>query len=384
MVVGGRPTRALAALACVGSAAWSCPAGPLDVPAGQMLWSAPGGAVGVPVVSGSTVYFLGRHHNLFAVHKETGAVLWQQLMRGAALDTFKFTQGDGLTVAGGAVVAQDSILSAYDLVTGAPRWTYHPPDGYMQPHSLPGSDGETVYVAASRGWVYAIDAVAGTQRWQSRVVTDTPVVLYSAVASGRDVYAEFTVYSSRVNGVPDSGGVVALNAQTGAVKWRFYFPRGSPAEAPRGTEQVVVTGNTVVAPAQGASVYALDRQTGRVIWHSPPPPISPGGVRPVTWFGDRVFAGSDAGFIYALDLEDGRQLWQTPAAYGFAADNATADDKAVYIHSGGSWLVAWDASTGELRWKVGLSTSTGILSAAAVDGDRVFAGGTDRLYAFRR
>ena len=113
-------------------------------------------------------------------------------------------------------------------------------------------------------------------------------------------------------------------------------------------------------------VVALDRQTGRVRWTF----FAGGPVRfaPAVWR-DRVFVASDDGFLYALALADGRLLWKHrggpngrmilgndrmisrwPARGG----PVVLDDKVYYAAgiwpTGGVYLHALDASSGAVLW----------------------------------
>ena len=69
----------------------------------------------------------------------------------------------------------------------------------------------------------------------------------------------------------NSGAVVAVDAVTGRRAWAFRYPRsrkatssatGDPAPA------VAFGGRVFVAPADGERVYALDAETGKLVWES--------------------------------------------------------------------------------------------------------------------
>ena len=73
----------------------------------------------------------------------------------------------------------------------------------------------------------------------------------------------------------NAGLVVALNAVTGRRAWAFKYPRTGkrPADAARAAEPapaVAVGGRVFVAPTDADRVYALDAETGRILWESGP------------------------------------------------------------------------------------------------------------------
>src|SRR5262249_55972124 len=69
----------------------------------------------------------------------------------------------------------------------------------------------------------------------------------------------------------NSGAVVAVDATTGKRSWGFRYPRLRKAvNNPTGDPAPVVAfgGRVFVAPADGEHIYALDAETGRLVWES--------------------------------------------------------------------------------------------------------------------
>jgi outer membrane protein assembly factor BamB len=97
------------------------------------------GPRGTPTLHQGRVYTFGATGVLNALDAQTGTVLWS---RNAATDTkaklpdWGFSSSP-LAVGEHLIVATSGILAAYDLMTGAPRWT-GPTEGggYSSPHSL--------------------------------------------------------------------------------------------------------------------------------------------------------------------------------------------------------------------------------------------------------
>src|SRR5262245_31794481 len=82
---------------------------------------------GRPVVHGSAVYYLTRHHELYAVERSTGGTMWRQSLRLTA--SRARTSGTTVIVERGTVVVGDDDLFAFDGQTGAPRWHFVPAEG---------------------------------------------------------------------------------------------------------------------------------------------------------------------------------------------------------------------------------------------------------------
>ena len=114
--------------------------------------------------------------------------------------------------------------------------------------------------------------------------------------------------------------VIALNAKTGAVLWRYKRPRIAGALVPHDTSRgVALYGNKVYFAGGEAVVVALDAQTGKELWTttvadnkaayyiSLAPLIANGKLMVGTSGGEFGVRG----FVAALDPETGKELWRT-------------------------------------------------------------------------
>ena len=100
--------------------------------------------------------------------------------------------------------------------------------------------------------------------------------------------------------------VAALDAATGRVKWRYRDPQASmPSDV--GTSERAIAGTYADGmyfqpiPGRG-QVLAFDAHTGRVVWRFQA--LSPVKMSPV-YDGRRVYFGGVAGVMYALDAKSG-------------------------------------------------------------------------------
>jgi outer membrane protein assembly factor BamB len=358
----------------------------LDPADQRTLWHVAGAGWSTPAFDSVSVFFPGRNHDVVAVDKLSGVERWRVRLPyvPTCFPPDSATVGFSSIVAGGSLVTMDDGLIALDPATGAVRWTFHPPVGCMAGTSWPGSDGISLYAGASRGSVYAIDGAAGTLLWRGQFLSDSAAVAYSPVADGGTVYAEFNIQVA--NPPFDSGGVVALDAMTGATRWIRYFPRTASPCSPSGVRRVALSGSRVIAPSDDGTIYGLDAASGAVTWSSPRIDSTQNcDDRWVAAASGRVFAGANNGRIVALNAMTGQVLWRSGS--GGTVANIDADSQNVYGWIGYSSLVARAAGTGRVLWSVGLGTGSdgvGVVTLPAIDADRLYAGASDGYYAYRK
>ncbi|HKV48126.1 MAG TPA: PQQ-binding-like beta-propeller repeat protein [Candidatus Acidoferrales bacterium] len=113
-----------------------------------------------------------------------------------------------------------------------------------------------------------------------------------------------------------AGGVVALDAATGAVKWKYQSPTGG------GTNRGVSVGDGKVFSAGGANtLVALDQETGELAWTAK---VGDRGttVAPAVYYDGLVYMGVSGGeggvrgYFAAFDAKTGKEkwgFWTTPA-----------------------------------------------------------------------
>lgn len=148
-----------------------------------------------------------------------------------------------------------------------------------------------VYFPSGDGFVYALNADAGTRRWRSRILpsSSTPAVVNGRVYLGAGV---------------DFGYFYALNAATGTVVWRSNI--GGVASSP------AVEDGKIYVGSNSNKVYALNASNGAILWQTPvdnsvsSSPAVANGV---------VYVGTTRGTFYALDATTGAALWTRQVGY---------------------------------------------------------------------
>ncbi|MEO6041208.1 MAG: PQQ-binding-like beta-propeller repeat protein [Croceibacterium sp.] len=286
-------------------------------------------------------------------------------------------------LAGGAIYVggNDGTLYALDQATGCARWTYAAsaavrtgvivsPWRVGNRHAAP-----LVYFGDTLGNAYALDAVTGKLKWKrsidahpTRTMTGTPAlhngVLYVPVSSLEEPAAIVPTYAC----CTFRGSLLALDAMTGAVRWRSYLidkpatrvgttPAGAPIMGPSGVSTwstpvvddkrnqiYLTTGDNYSQPSTRNSdaIVALDKATGRIKWASqvepndvwnaacmsPAPGSCPKDNGPDHDFGSAailtqgpdgqsyILAGQKSGVAYALNPDTGRVVWQRKVGRG--------------------------------------------------------------------
>jgi outer membrane protein assembly factor BamB len=200
---------------------------------------------------------------------------------------------------------------------------------------------DTVYVAGQGGMLWALSAQNGTPRWKAKIgsVSTTPAVDRGWLYVGTD-----------------DGELVSVDAQTGAVKWR-YASRGPIGEPP------VVVGDLVLFANEADQVSAVDALTGKFRWQyrsETPEEYTLRGHAGLAVDGDLVFTGFANGSLVALRTTTGSVAWLASLTAG--SDRFVDVDSTpvvvggtVYATSSSGGAYALDKATGLVRWQMPLS-----------------------------
>jgi outer membrane protein assembly factor BamB len=246
--------------------------------------------------------------------------------------------------------------------------------------STPALDGHTLYFGSNDHNLYAVDAASGALRW--RFATKGRITSSPAVADGH-VY--FGSYDSHF---------YALDAATGALVWKFTTggERRFSGTHLHGAEPAAelmpdpfdlflsspaVANGTIYFGSGDGNVYALDAASGALRWKFPTgnvvhasPAIADG----------MLYVGSWDSYFYALDATSGKELWRFKTGVDAAINNqvgiqssAVVADGIVYFGCRDSHLYALDAASGAVRWAFATADSWVVSSPAVRDGVVYFA-----------
>lgn len=250
-------------------------------------------------------------------------------------------------VAGGRVFAMDAgaLVSAVST-GGAALWSADLTAVFDRGGGASGgglaAEGGTLYAATVYGEVVALDAASGAVRWRQRV--DAPVVGAPAVADG-------VVYVSGRD-----GSAWAIDAADGKVRWQVF---GAPGKAGYlGSAAPTVGDRAVIFPSNAGDLMAvLKIGGGTKIWHG-----SLAGKRlgrayasnfditgDAALVGKTLYTGTAAGRTVAIEASNGQQIWS--AGEGALGPLAVAGGS-VFLVSDEARLVRLDAASGETVWSV--------------------------------
>ncbi|HEY2945870.1 MAG TPA: PQQ-binding-like beta-propeller repeat protein [Vicinamibacteria bacterium] len=223
-----------------------------------------------------------------------------------------------------------------------------------------------VYFATSDGRFFAVDAETGKKTWERELGRCTA----ASPAAGNGI-----VYQPVMHGFPcgkrrnQPSFLFAMDAHTGAVKWRF---RAGVIE----TSPLLVDGRIYVG-SWDTRVYALDAATGRKLWSFKTGDAVKGGA---AFAKGTIFVGSYDGHVYALNSNTGKLRWRASAQSRFGGKGTFYATPAVaygrvYIGNTDGKVYAFGAQSGKLLWSK--TTGNYVYSSAAVWDRKVYAGSYD-------
>jgi outer membrane protein assembly factor BamB len=240
-----------------------------------------------PVIAGSTVVIGSPDGGVHALDLATGKRQWRTQTNGRVRATPAVR--DGTVVIG----SWGGRVYGLDLKTGSERWVHHT-EGDTLDSSKFGFDRRavqssaaiahgSVYVGSRDGAVYALDAATGRRRW--RVSHRGSWVIGSPAVHQGKVFI----------GSSDGHFIHALDAETGREIWNL--PTGSNVLA-----SPLVVGNAIVTAtartdAAAGDLLALNPETGAVRWRLALDDAS--NSSPVAAEGE-LYLGTEAGSVLAI------------------------------------------------------------------------------------
>jgi outer membrane protein assembly factor BamB len=304
-----------------------------------------------PVVAGGVVYFGGNDHFVYAVNAADGTRRWtfktgSRVASSPAVDS-------GLIYVG----SYDGSFYALDAATGKLRWKFSfegerrfigrhlhgslpaaeaMPDPFDLFLSSPAVVKGVVYVGSGDGFVYALDAQNGALRWKFK--------------TGNVVHASPTV----ANGVVYIGSwdsfFYALDAATGRERWRFKTGEDAKIFNQVGIQSsAVVAGGIVYFGCRDSNLYALDAATGAKVWA-----FSNEGSwvisTPIVLDDTLYFATSDSGLFRALNAKTGAPLYSLSFHHWPMFASPAIAGRTLYVGSHAGTMMALDLDKHSVAW----------------------------------
>jgi outer membrane protein assembly factor BamB len=288
-----------------------------------------------PLVVGDAVYVGSTDGSIYALGRQDGALRWKFQTRGPVNSSPAYSAG--LVYAGSV----DGKFYAIDASTGKEKWSFA--TGGERRFTAPGIHG----------------AIPRTERMPDPF----DVFLSSPAIAGGTVYF----------GSGDSH-VYALDAATGALKWKFKtgdVVHASPA----------VANGVVYIGSWDRNMYSLDARSGKEMWRFQTGNDTTiynqiGIASSAAVAGGIVFFGCRDGHFYAVDAKTGGQKWKHDNKMGWVIASPAVRDGVVYFPtSDGTRFKAIDAATGALKYSI--ENKAVSFSSPAIVNDVVYFGTSD-------
>ncbi len=237
-------------------------------------------------------------------------------------------------------------------------WNYDASAGFG--NGSPVVVDSVLFIGTLQGEMHAVNAISGKRIGYIK----TGSALYGAPAA-----AETKLYFPAASG---KSSVIALDLVNGKKLWTIGI--GGVEASP-----VLFHGKLFAASLNG-TLYCLDTLSGKTDWTFPTDDAlhsSPAANDSLLFF------GNDEGFVFAVNAFDGKLKWKykTGAAvfgspcvssqrsFQYGIENGARGDM-VFIGSRDHFLYAFDAATGEVKWK--FDTGDRIMSCPSVNDSLVF------------
>jgi outer membrane protein assembly factor BamB len=269
---------------------------------------------------------------------------------------------------------ENEFVQALSTKDGASIWTtrignvgnpnQNPP--YPKARSTPTVDGNFIYAFGSDGDVVCIDAKTGKIRWQKNVRKEF------GGQPGEWAYAESPLVDGDVVVVTPGGAqatMVALNKKTGQVIWKSVVPGGDPAGY---ASAIVVQGGGRKQYVQllPKGIVGVDAKTGQFLWRYAEAAKGPAQYFTPVARGEYVYGGAlgVGGGLVRLKADGNgviaEQVYFIRGLPNGIGGAALVDDH-IYGTEAGQGLVAAEFMTGRVKWK---ADNFGWASVASADG----------------
>src|ERR1700761_2589976 len=201
--------------------------------------------------------------------------------------------------------------------------------------------------------------------WRSIPRLMGPLLLCACACAWGQINADWPSYNGDYTGRRYSGlsQITPQNVAELREQWVFH------AKTPGVLEATPVVVNGIMYFTGSNDAFALNAQSGEVLWHYARP-VSSGLIddasghinRGVAILGDRLYMETDNAHLLCLDKRSGNLMWDVAYAdwnknYGGTGAPLILKDKVLVATSGGDdgvrgFLAAFDAATGKLAWRL--------------------------------
>jgi outer membrane protein assembly factor BamB len=241
---------------------------------------------------------------IVAFDRFTGAIRWQDALKGSAMPT--------PAIIDGILVNHDGAgwVNGFDPESGAKRYANSIGSMASMSAILPVDGGDFVTAGVGTNAVWRLHADGGTVVWRSPFskgasgIGDCP-----QVSDGSRVFCD---YVSPV--LPDQWTVIgdlavqrayAVDLRDGALLWDVALEGGTLQGRNEAAIPLLADGMLYLGSALSPWMHALDAKSGMLLWEMPTRGVVKGGAVAVDGV---VYFGDYAGYLWALEAKTGRVL----------------------------------------------------------------------------
>jgi outer membrane protein assembly factor BamB len=288
------------------------------------------------------------------------------------------------------VGSNDGSLYAINTNDGILKWKLQT-NGAVS--SSPAVYNNVVYSCSYDGNCYAANATNGKVLWKFKTGGEKKVGDYGLwTMKPANMYMEdlfdFFLSSPVIDAVnknaavyfgSSDGNLYALDAATGALKWKFKT-KGIIHTSPAIYNGIVYIGSW------DTYLYAIDAQTGKEKWkfktqNQPVYHLLEGIQASADVYDSVVYIGARDGYFYAINANTGALLWKYSADNSWVLTTAAIQDGTVYFGTSDSYMfLALDAKTGKEKYR--MKANGYVYSSPAIAGNTAYFGDfTGKLFA---
>ena len=275
-------------------------------------------------------------------------LLWKAEGAGSGYSSFSVANGKLYTM---GLRGEREFVMAFDVATGKEAWAtahggaYHNDRG-NGPRGTPTVDGNRVYALGGNGDLSAFDARTGKLVWTKNVlsefggsnirwgISESPLVLGDKLL---------------VNAGGPGASIVALNKADGKVIWKSQsdgagYSSGLPVQ---------INGITQVVFFTKSRAVGLDARDGKLLWEYGKPSNNVANIATPVARGNRVFISSDygtgGGVVEIKPDNTAQELWFTKEMRNHHSSSVLIGDHLYGFSS--AILTAMKFDTGEITWR---------------------------------
>lgn len=299
-----------------------------------------------------------RGPNRDGISKETGLLkewpaegpplVWKAMGAGRGYSSFSMSNGRLYTM---GLRGDREFIVAFDLATGKEAWATAHGSAFLNdrgdgPRGTPTVDGDRIYALGGNGDLSALDIRTGKVVWTKNVLKEfggsniTWGISESPLIVGNKVL---------VNAGGQGASIVALNKADGSVIWKSQsdeagYSSGIPVEINGATQVVFFTAQRAVG---------LDAKDGRLLWEYAKPSNNVANVATPIVRANRIFISSDygtGGGVVEIKADNkAQEIYFTKEMRNHHSSSVLIGDHLYGFSS--AILTAMKFDTGEIAWR---------------------------------